>query len=41
VARAKRVVYAFLAAAEAGKPAGLAQRADAVAPAGEYFMRSL
>ena len=37
--RAERVVFALGAAGEAGEAAGLAQRADPVAPAGEDFMR--
>ena len=37
--RAERVVFALRAAGEAGQAAGLAQGADAVAPAGEDFMR--
>src|SRR6476619_2870334 len=37
--RAKRVVFAFAAPGEAGKSAGLAKRADAVARAGEDLVR--
>ena len=37
--RAERVVFAFGAPGEAGKPALLAQRADAVAPAGQDLVR--
>ena len=36
---AERVVFALGALGEAGKPAALAQRADAVAPAGENLVR--
>ncbi len=37
--RAERVVFALGALGEAGQPAALAQRADAVAPAGEDLVR--
>ena len=37
--RAERVVFALRAPGEAGQPAALAQRADAVAPAGEDLVR--
>ena len=36
---AERVVFAFGALGEAGEAAALAQRADAVAPAGQDFVR--
>ncbi len=36
---AERVVFALRAAGEAGQAAALAQRADAVAPAGEDLVR--
>src|ERR1700759_3401803 len=36
---AERVVFAFRAAGEAGKTAALADRADAIAAAGEYLVR--
>ena len=36
---AERVVFAFGALGEAGQPAALAQRADAVAPAGQDLVR--
>ena len=37
--RAKRVVFALRALGEAGEPAALAERADAVAPAGQDLVR--